>query len=278
PFLLDDIVWLYCCDLDGNLLWKKHLGMFTSVHGFSCSPLLYCDLVILCQDPDAPTWGYLTALNRRTGDVVWRIRRSQVYGFGTPCLIHSAGKDQLIVNGPDISRSYNPANGAQYWSVNGPTQVNPSCPAWDDDAVYLSGGWPRKSILGVRSDGSGDVSETHVLWKNPREIVPSYVPTLAQKDGILYCLDDAGVFSVIDAKKGTLHWKEKLPEQFYSSPVIVGNRVYLFGRAGTCWIFKAGKQKEKVGENKLGKGVWANPVFLDDGIYLRSLDTLYFIK
>ena len=278
PFLLDDTVWLYSCDWDGNILWKKDLGKFTSVHGFSCSPLLYRDLVILCQDPDGPTWGYLTAMNRKTGEIVWQIRRSQAYGFGSPCLIHSAGKDQLIVNGPNISRSYNPANGAQYWSVKGPTQVNPSSPAWDDEAVYLSGGWPRKSLLGVRSDGSGDVSETHILWKNPRDVVPSYVPTLAQKDGILYCLDDAGVFSVLDAKKGKLYWKEKLPEQFYSSPVIVGNRVYLFGRAGTCWIFKTGTQKEKLGENKLGKGVWANPVFLNDGIYLRSLDTLYFIK
>lgn len=278
PFLLDETVWLYCCDWEGNIVWKKDLGKFVSAHGFSCSPLLYRDLVILCQDPEGPTWGYLTAMNRKTGQTVWRIQRTKDHGFGSPCLVHTSGKDQLIVNGPHVSRSYDPATGKQYWRVQGPTQVCPSSPAWDDQAVYLSGGWPRKSILGVRSDGSGDVSATHMLWKNPREVVPSYVPSLAQKDGILYCLDDYGTFSVLDAKTGSLHWKEKLPEQFYSSPVLVGNRVYLFGRSGTCWIFKTGKEQVKLGENTLGKGVWANPVFLDDGIYVRSLDTLYFIK
>lgn len=278
PFLLDDVVKLYCCDLDLNILWMNDLGDFKSIHGLSPSPVLYGSLVIYGFDTRQPTPGYLTAMDRETGKIVWRIkRRIDNGGFGNPAIIRLAGRDQLLINGPNITSSYDPHNGNWLWSIDGPSEVNPSCPAWDDTTVWLSSGFPEKHIIAVKATGEGDITHA-ILWDRRKNPVPSYVPSLVQKEGLLYVLSDQGTFACLDGLTGEPFWIEKFDERFYSSPCIVGDNIYLFGREGVAWIFKAGKTPEKISENKLDSGAWATPVFLDNGIYLRTTNALYFIR
>lgn len=274
PFLLDGRVQFICCDLEGEILWKKDLGSFKSVHGYSTSPLLYKHLVILCIDPEAP--GQLVAFDRRSGQLVWKaVRPVEEANFSSPALIHSSGKDQIVLTGPHETRAHDPNTGELIWSIDGPSRVCPASPAWDDQTVYLSSGYPHRIIMAVKTNGKGKLAESDILWKKRKDPVSPYVPSMIQKDGLLYAATDEGSFSCIDAKTGDRIWTEKLAERVYSSPVLVDDKIYLFGRKGSGWIWRTGRKMEKIAENKLGSGVWATPVILSDGIYLRSIDTLY---
>ncbi|MDO5579734.1 MAG: PQQ-binding-like beta-propeller repeat protein [Planctomycetia bacterium] len=274
PLLLDGRVYFFCCDMEGKILWKKDLGPFKSVHGYSTSPLLYKHLAILCIDPEAP--GQLAAFDRKTGRLVWKVVRTvEEANFSSPALIHSSGKDQVVLTGPFETRSYDPNTGKLIWFVDGPSRVCPASPAWDDQTVYLSSGFPHRIIMAVKTNGQGKLDESSILWKKRKDPVSPYVPSMILKDGLLFAATDEGSFSCIDAKTGDLVWTDKLGERVYSSPVLVGDLIYLFGRKGTGWIYRADRKKDRIAENKLGSGVWATPVITSDGIYLRSVDTLY---
>src|SRR5207248_6366766 len=56
-FLAAPDVQVACYDLDGNRVWTRSPGKFSSVHGFCSPPILYKDLVILNGDHDGN--GYL---------------------------------------------------------------------------------------------------------------------------------------------------------------------------------------------------------------------------
>src|SRR5205814_1127290 len=60
-------------DLNGSPLWRKSPGHFSSMHGWSCSPMLYEDSIIVNCDHDGP--GYIVRLKCDTGEEVWRIER-----------------------------------------------------------------------------------------------------------------------------------------------------------------------------------------------------------
>ncbi|MDO4586651.1 MAG: PQQ-binding-like beta-propeller repeat protein [Planctomycetia bacterium] len=279
-FLLNSQVHLFCCDLDGNVLWNQSLGSNKADHGYSASPLIYKKTVIVCNDNQYEA-GVLKAFDSQTGNLVWETERpNNTEGcYASPVLIHSSGKDQLILNTcGSLIISYDPQTGQIFWFVQTKSKMSVSSAAWDESNLYISEAYPRKILNSIRTDGTGDVTETHFNWSLQRNPTPPYTPSLLLNDGLLYCLSDQGEIACLNAKTSKMLWKDSLNENIYSSPVLVGDKLYFFGRQGTGWIYKAGSELEKIAENKLESGVWATPVFLDGGIYLRTLEALYFIK
>src|SRR5690606_40846593 len=63
-------------DLDGNLKWKVQPGEFSSIHGYSSPPVLFEDKVIVNGDHDGNS--YLVALDKTTGETLWRSEERRV--------------------------------------------------------------------------------------------------------------------------------------------------------------------------------------------------------
>ena len=64
---------LYAYDLKGNLVWKKDLGgIIKAGLGPGTSPIIYKNLIILQCDQEMGTGSYIVALDKKTGDEVWR--------------------------------------------------------------------------------------------------------------------------------------------------------------------------------------------------------------
>lgn len=273
PYVLNDHLYLDCETLSLEPVWSNDLGEYKSSFGFCSSPVLYDDAVLLCADrSNEPSC--LVAFERETGKERWKMDRSaKDSSNATPALVHSSGRDQLVVNGPKVSVSYDPKTGQELWRIGGPADnCCPSTPGWDERTIYLAGGWPQRVLLAVPTDGSAK----EPTWTNRRPMSP-YVPSILCQGGLLYCLtDEQGIYS-LNASDGAMIWSDKLRGKFYSSPVLVGDRLYFFDRAGVGYVYRAGKTMAKLAENRLGVGVCATPVFADGGIYLRSYDTLYFI-
>jgi hypothetical protein len=61
---------LFCYDFQGNLLWKRDLGLQRHIWGYGSSPVLHGDLCFLNFGPGERS--FLIAVNKKTGETVWQ--------------------------------------------------------------------------------------------------------------------------------------------------------------------------------------------------------------
>jgi outer membrane protein assembly factor BamB len=261
-------------DLDGKIAWQTEAGTFGSEHGYGSSPVLYKSLVIVLGDNMKSS--FIAALDRQTGKVVWRTDRKttgQHGSYATPIVARVAGKPQLLVSGMESTTSYAPETGKQIWTCFGPAEVTANTPAFSDQLVFSSGGYPEKELLAIRANGTGNVTRSHVAWRTGKGV--TYVPSPIYHAGLLYVVSDDGVTTCFDGKTGKENWKGRLQGNFSSSPVLAGNLLYVTNEAGKTYVFKTGPKFEVVAQNDLGDGGFASPSICGGQIFLRTERTLY---
>ena len=169
-------------DFTGKQIWLQRPGTFYSPHGYSCSPALFEDKVIINGNSQGDP--FYAALSKTDGKIIWRISlENPSHSFSTPIFREMAGKMQMILLGNKEVASYNPDNGSKYWFVNGPSEDFCSSPVYNEKTglVLISSAWPKRVLLAIRPDGSGDISESHVVWQSitGAYYVPSPVCTMS---------------------------------------------------------------------------------------------------
>ncbi|GIW79507.1 MAG: serine/threonine protein kinase [Gemmatales bacterium] len=263
-----------CYDFDGKLIWKKSPGKFFSKHGFCSSPILYKNLVIINGDQDAEA--YIVALDKATGKEVWRADRpNRTRSYCTPIIIDAAGRKQLVLSGSKCIASYNPDNGKQWWIIDGPTEQFVASLVFLNDVLFMTAGFPEYHIMGIRPDGLGNVTKTHVLWH--RTDAMAYVPSPIAHDKYFFMVNDNGVASCWEAKTGKLHWKERLGRHHSASPVSAEGRLYFPDDDGRMWVLKASAKFEVLARNDLEDKTFASPAISDGKMFIRTLHYLYCI-
>lgn len=272
-FAVQDALWLSAVALDGELLWQTRLGGFRSQHGFGASPVIFGPLVIVSGDNNGP--GYLVAVDRQSGEIVWRKARTNQPSYGSPVVAHVAGYDQLILSGAGMVTSYNPTTGERLWFCNGPAQVIGNTVATDEQHVYASGGYPEKELLCIRADGSGDVTDTHVVWSTEENV--SYVPSPLVHQGRLYTISDNGIATCYEAHTGKVLWRERLGGNFSASPLLAGGNIYAADERGKVYVLRASDQYGLLATNELGSGQLATMVPSGNQLFARTVDALYCI-
>ena len=126
------------------------------------------------------------------------------------------------------------------------------------------------AVASIRLDGKGDVSKTHVTWKESKH-VPE-VPSPLYYQGRVYLASDKGIITCRDAKSGKEIYRERLGGQgaCYSSPVVGDGKIYVCTENGVVVVFKAGDRFEVLARNDLGEGIIATPALVDNRIYVRT--------
>jgi outer membrane protein assembly factor BamB len=270
-----------CYDFDGKLVWQKSPGKLLSRHGFCSSPVLYKDLVILNGDQDAEA--YVVALDKVTGSERWRADRpNRTRSYCTPILYESPrrpGVTQLVLSGSKCVASYDADTGKQLWLLDGPTEQFVASLVPMDDVLFLTAGFPTYHLMGIRPDGSGNVTKTHVAWHHAelsaREA--SYVPSPIAVDGRFYVVSDLGLLTCLEAKTGKRLWMEQLGRHHSASPVLVDGHLLFPDDFGNTFVVKPGPKFELVARNVLGEKTFASPAVAHGQLFLRTLDHLWCI-
>ena len=129
-------------DFSGKLVWHTKLGDLSNYHGSAGSPVLYKDRVFLYQDHDgtATLGSFVAAFDAATGKVIWKRDRPETVGWGTPVIINTGTRDELIVNSQRRVSAYDPETGQDLWTVRGMTfEVIPT-PVVGHGLVFCSSG------------------------------------------------------------------------------------------------------------------------------------------
>ena len=272
---------LYCFDMQGNLQWEKDLGRMTIKMGFGegSSPVLYGDKIIINWDHEGQS--FIIALDKKTGEELWKTQRDERTSWATPIVVESDGRAQIITSATNRVRGYDLATGALIWESGGMTRNVIPSPVAANGMVFVASGFRGNALRAIRlSEAKGDISDSEaVVWTHDKDM--PYTPSPLLYGGMLYVLKgNNGVLSCFDAETGKEHFSgqtlEGVPHVF-ASPVGAHNRVYIVGKEGATVVIKRGPTYEPLAKNVLDDTFIASPALAGDEIVLRGQKALYCI-
>jgi outer membrane protein assembly factor BamB len=273
-FLDRERMFIAAYDFQGNRVWAVHPGPFSSKHGYSSSPILYKDRVIVNGDHDGD--GFLIGLNSRTGERVWKIARpNNTRSYCTPLIREVKGRPQMMLSGSKCVASYSPEDGSLQWILDGPTEQFVAAPVYNGRLLFITAGYPDRHILAIRPDGKGNVTNSHIAWRTRRGC--SYVPSPIVMGEFLLVVSDGGFLTCFVADTGEILWTERLGGGHSASPVSSEDRVYFQSDRGVTTVVRPGRTFEKLAVNEIGEETYASPVVSQGQLFLRGVEHLFAI-
>jgi outer membrane protein assembly factor BamB len=263
---------LLCVAFDGRQVWHHSFGDLDAYHGTACSPLLYRDRVIVYQDHRSPSGSFVTALDKRTGQVLWRTPRRENVGWGSPVAVRVGDHDEIVVSGQQRVCAYDPQTGQELWTCDGNLfEVTPT-PVVGHGLVFCCSGRTGPT-LAIQPGGTGDVTRTQVAWQagTGSPFIPS---PLVYGDHLYMVNDVASVARCYEARTGKLLWQERLGRAvkhgFSASPVAAGGKIFFTNEAGETYVLAAGPEFRLLHVNKLNAPTLASPALVDGRWYFRT--------
>jgi outer membrane protein assembly factor BamB len=273
-----------CVDTDsGKVLWSRRDLPCFHHRGPASSPILFRDLLILTFD--GFDLQYVVALDKETGKTVWKRDRDIDYGtengdakkaYGTPTVIQVGSEALLISPSAGAAIAYNPETGEERWRVKAGGMNVSARPLFGHGLVFLGtadGGFVQYA---VRPDGHGDVTGTHVVWKNSKG-VPKHPSHLLVGD-YLFMASEQGIITCLNAKSGTSVWQQRVGGSFTASPIANAGRLYFFDEDGRTHVLAAGDKYESLAINQLDDGFMASPAVSGRALILRTTKNLYRVE
>jgi hypothetical protein len=201
---------VYAFDMNGTELWRSSVGTQFDDRkwGTASSPVPVGDLVIV---PAAAESKSIVALRKSDGSEAWRFDSPVLNGtWSSPVVVDTpSGGQELVFAVPGQVWAFDPATGKQLWTCQG-AESNSACasPIAADGIVYAIGG-REGGGLAIRAGGSGDVTESHVVWSGNQR---ARIGTPVLEDGLIYWISD-GTANCIDAATGERVYQNRLKPQ-----------------------------------------------------------------
>ena len=263
---------------DGQILWKRRdLNCDHEIGaGPASSPFIYNNFLIF--NVDGRDVQYVIALNKETGETAWKTNRSvdfsdvqvnQRKAYGTPFIIPRGNTNQMVSIGAKGVYSYDPENGKELWKAEHRGWSIAPRPVYGEGLVFTMIDRDRPEMWAINPNGSGDITETHIEWKETKRMPPRASPIIIK--GLLFVVDRNGYISCIEAKTGKSIWQKRMKGRFSASPILANNLIYFFNEDTVCTIIKPTRELEIVAENKLSDNkLMATPAFDENSIYIRT--------
>lgn len=141
---------IYCYDLEGNKIWETDFGDMRTRVGFGegSSPALAGEHLIVLWDHEDDS--SIVALDKKTGEEVWRQARDERTSWTTPFIQEVDGKLQVIVAGSNATRSYDAESGDLIWEARGLTSNVIPTPVVGHGNVYVASGFQGNSVQAIK--------------------------------------------------------------------------------------------------------------------------------
>jgi outer membrane protein assembly factor BamB len=263
--------------VDGKVLWKQESLEYPPLHGNGGSPILFEDkLIFSCDGTKDP---FIVALNKSTGEIVWKTNRgvevSRTFSFSTPLAIEVDGRWQIVSPASGAVIAYDPSNGKEIWRcLYGEGYSVVPRPLFAHGLVYVCSGFDSAKLLAIDPAGKGDVTKTHLKWTIDKRIPKESSPIIVGEQ--LYANDDKGIVSCFDAKSGKQVWQKRIDGGggYSGSPVYAAGHLFFHNGDGITTVIKPGETFKQVAENKIGEFGLSSFAVVDDGFVIRTESSL----
>ena len=252
--------------------------------GPASSPMLYGDLFIV--NVDGRDVQYVIAINKHTGKTAWKTNRSADFSkvpvhkrkaYSMPSLVTYEGKQQLVSNGAMGCYGYHPKTGEELWKIKHHGFSNAPRPVSGHGLLFTTVDRDNPELWAIRLGGSGDITESHIVWKETAAMPPRCSPLLI--NDLIYLVNRLGIMTCMDAKTGEQVWRQRLEGSFSASPIYANDRIYLFNEDARSFILKPGRKFKVLATNSLEEDVLvATPAVSDRSLFIRTEKHLYRIE
>lgn len=264
-----------CFDCDGALLWKLCLGIPENVYGHASSLALSDRGVVVQYDQGnaKSKKSRIMTLDIKTGNAIWETSRPVGASWASPIVVTRNGKQEIMTCADPWVIAYDAETGGELWRAECLSgEVAPS-PTFAGNKVYAVA--PDQRLVAIQAGGSGDVTDSHVLWSSDEASLDVCTP-VSHGDWV-YTLASYGCLSCFNVRNGNLVWEEDLEVKCFASPSLAGDALYLLGRDGTIVMLEAGGTYKILGKSALGEKCYASPAFVNGRIYIRGAKHIYCI-
>jgi outer membrane protein assembly factor BamB len=288
--LLGTTGFLYCHDFEGNLLWKKEIGVLNSgwfydpdyQWGHSSSPILYEGRVIVQADVHGSP--FLAAYDVETGEELWRTaREGEIPTFATPTVYRGPTGDEIVTNGTRI-RGYDPKTGVLLWHLGPNSEIPVGSPVVTPDLIYVTAGYPPiKPIYAIRPGSRGDLTlpegaekSEALAWSKSRG--GTYIPSPLVYRGHFYTNENNGLLACYDAATGELVYRARIGGtggSYAASPIAADGRLYFTTEEGETFVVEAGPEYRLLARNRVEGVVLSTPAASDGLLLIRTLERVY---
>lgn len=256
---------------DGTVIWKNQSLGYKPVHGNGGSPVIEGDLFIYSADAEIDP--VVIALDKSTGVQKWKFARvsdaKNKFSFSTPLVIEVNGQRQLISAGSGVVNALDPLTGTEIWKTRYDQgfSVVPR-PVYAHGLVYVTTGYAKPSLMAIRADGQGDVTETHVAWTIDKYV--PHNPSMVVVGDEIYFVADNGLLTCADAKTGAVHYQERCTGPISASILYADGKLYLQDEKGVGFVVKPGKAFQVLAKNDLGERSLASYAVVDNDLLIRT--------
>lgn len=262
-------------DHEGQKVWSHELGGYPSQHGFAVSPVLVGGLLIVHHQPDGP--GVVIALDARTGEERWTLdRQGKNATYSTPVLFEAAGRpaELILTNWQHGITGVDPNSGKVNWEVSvfepNKQERAIASPVVAGNLVIGQCGFvtAQKHLVAVRPAGPGTGEPAKEVWRLEKS-VPQMASPLVIDDRV-FLLTETGLALCLKRDTGEKIWEERIPGQYYASPIAVGDRIYCPATDGQVLVLRAADEFEQLARNPLGEPTEATPAVVADRLIFRT--------
>lgn len=283
---------LCCLDAaSGNLIWSKNLPKAYDaplpLWGYAGHPLVYKNLLICTAGGKGSA---VVALDKRTGDEVWKSLTASEIGYSPPTLVEAGGVVQLLIFNGDGLHGLNPDTGEVYWSEPLKTAFAMAIMAPRKNGDFLFAGGHSGRSLGLKFDAAKPAVTK--VWQGSRDLGLAPVSgTPFVENGTAYGIDGNGLFRAVRIDTGERLWAtakpvngkdddRRGPNEGATFVTKNGDRFFIFGENGDLVIARLSPEKyDEVSRTKLldpvgvGLGravVWSHPAYADGCVFARN--------
>ena len=189
----------WCLDYEGKVVWSKAWVPVRTRWGYgtASSPALHEGRLYIANDNQDQS--YLVALDKGTGQQIWRVERNESTTWSTPFVWENGQRTEIVTVGRERVRSYD-LDGKLLWELSGLSALAIPTPFASGALLYVTSGYmgsQERPIYAIRPGADGDISlpdgETSnefIAWSVPQGgPVPSF--GLGVREPVLYALSTA---------------------------------------------------------------------------------------
>jgi len=284
---------LYGFDINGKMLWKRDLGVLDQAAfdmpeykwGYASSPVIYRNLAIV--QCDQMKGSFMAAFDLDSGKEAWRAARESIPSWSTPGIYEGSTGAELVANGTEYIRGYDPLTGKELWKLKGTSMISVPTPFVAHDLIFVFTGYWRfiQPIYAIKPGSRGDitppkeaVSTERIAWTTQKGA--PYLNTPLVYGDYLFVMGNTGILVCYRARTGERVYQQRLGKggYFTTSPVGGGGKLYFTNEDGDVFVVKAGPEYELLAENHMGEVTMATPAIAGDLLLYRTLHHLIALK
>lgn len=282
---------LYCLDLEGNVEWSRRFEPRATRYGWgtAASPVLHGERLYVVNDNEQES--FLIALDKKTGEQVWRVERDEKSNWATPFVWKNETRTEIVTPGTGKTRGYG-LDGELLWEFGGMSSHTIPTPLAAHGLLFVTSGYINtltRPLFAIRPGATGDITlqkdqaaNEYIAWCQKK--AGPYNPSPIVYGDYLYVLYDRGMIACYDARTGEeVYGRRRIgpaARAFTSSPWAYNGRVFCLNEDGVTFVLRAGDEFELLHTNKLADDdmCMATPAIAGDRLILRTAARVYCIR